>query len=445
MSSPPKDARLSQRPLATGLGIAVARLRFFLLLGAVLLVVAAWPTLRNRWDQLTGPGGAGDAVAPDTEYWCPMCPGVVSDWPGPCPVCHMALVRRQKGDMTPLPDGVVARVQLSPYRVQLAGIRTAPVEFRPLAREIVLAGLLDAASGRADDLARLTLAGDVYESDAGLLQVGQRVEVISDAFPGQTFPARVAWLAPQLSSTSRSLSVRLDVDNPAHALRPGMFASAKLTVPLAGLALYRRLALEAWRDRTAVSLCASAVASPPGPAAGSGLGALAESAVDQAALHQGLVLAVPHSAVIDTGRQTVVFLQQMPGMFDAVEVRLGRRCGDFVAVLGGLRPGQVVVTAGAFLLDAETRLNPAAGASYFGAGSRGANPSPPPPAPVSRPASSTEDQQLIERQKVCPVTGQPLGSMGAPVRVVVAGRVVFVCCEGCTDALKKNPAKYLGK
>ena len=44
----------------------------------------------------------------------------------------MTLVRRQKGEMTPLPDGVVARVQLSPYRIQLAGIRTSTVEYRRL-------------------------------------------------------------------------------------------------------------------------------------------------------------------------------------------------------------------------------------------------------------------------------------------------------------------------
>ena len=85
----------------------------------------------------------GGAVSSDTEYWCPMCPGVVSDWPTKCPVCSMTLVRRQKGEMTPLPDGVVARVQLSPYRIQLAGVRTSAVEFRRLECEVVVPGLLE--------------------------------------------------------------------------------------------------------------------------------------------------------------------------------------------------------------------------------------------------------------------------------------------------------------
>jgi membrane fusion protein, copper/silver efflux system len=162
-------------------------------------------------------------------------------------------------------------------------------------------------------------------------------------------------------------------------------------------------------------------------------------------LQRGLMLAIPESAVIDTGTRRIVFLEQEPGLFDAVEVWLGRRCGDFFPVLAGLKPGQTVVTAGAFLLDAETRLNPAAAASYFGAGSRGGSTSTTPTAPAPSSGLSAEDQRLVNLQKVCPVTDQPLGSMGTPLRVQVEGRAVFVCCEGCAPALKKNPQKYLVK
>ncbi len=51
----------------------------------------------------------------------------------------------------------------------------------------------------------------------------------------------------------------------------------------------------------------------------------------------------------------------------------------------------------------------------------------------------------IARQKICPVTGQPLGSMGKPVAVEAGGRQVYVCCAGCTSAIKSEPAKYPGK
>jgi hypothetical protein len=131
----------------------------------------------------------------------------------------------------------------------------------------------------------------------------------------------------------------------------------------------------------------------------------------------------------------------MPGLFDGVEVTLGRRCGDYYPVLRGLEPGQAVVTAGAFLLDAETRLNPALAAAYFGAKStRTIDAS----GPEEKP-SSAEDEKLIARQKVCPVMDEPLGSMGPPVRVVVEGRTVFLCCKGCEAALRREPKKFLAK
>jgi YHS domain-containing protein len=357
----------------------------------------------------------------------------------------MALIVRQKGEMTPLPDGVVARMQFSPYRVQLAGIHTSPVEFRPLIREIVLAGLLESASTNAADLARPTLAAEVFENDVGLFRVGQPVEATSEAFPDQVFPACVTALAPQVSATARSVGVQVEIDNARLELRPGMFVTARVRVPLAQLPSSERLVLEAWRNRTAVHLCAASLASPLGAAPGSGLAVLLESAVQRAALHQGLLLAIPESAVIDTGTRKIVFLEQAPGLFDAVEVWVGRRCGECYPVLGGLKPGQSVVTAGSFLLDAETRLNPAAAASYFGAASRGSGLSATPLAPAAPSGLSPEDQQLVKRQKVCPVTDQPLGSMGTPFRVIVAGRTIFVCCQSCAPALRKNPAKYLTK
>ena len=56
---------------------------------------------------------------------------------------------------------------------------------------------------------------------------------------------------------------------------------------------------------------------------------------------------------------------------------------------------------------------------------------------------SVADQLETLQQRTCPVTKQPLGSMGQPIRVSVQGRSLFVCCEGCVDSLKTNPAKYL--
>lgn len=60
-------------------------------------------------------------------------------------------------------------------------------------------------------------------------------------------------------------------------------------------------------------------------------------------------------------------------------------------------------------------------------------------------AAKQSDKELIEKQKTCPVTDQPLGSMGKPVKVTVKGRTVFLCCAGCKKKLLADPDKYLKK
>ncbi|MBX3472139.1 MAG: efflux RND transporter periplasmic adaptor subunit [Planctomycetes bacterium] len=97
--------------------------------------------------------------------------------------------------------------------------------------------------------------------------------------------------------------------------------------------------------------------------------ALAAPARDPALAHAPL--AVPADAVIDTGGRRVAYVEVAPGIYDAVEVVVGPRVGPWLPVVRGLREGQRVVARGAFLVDAEARLNPAAASIYFGASSGG--------------------------------------------------------------------------
>jgi YHS domain-containing protein len=55
------------------------------------------------------------------------------------------------------------------------------------------------------------------------------------------------------------------------------------------------------------------------------------------------------------------------------------------------------------------------------------------------------DRTAALAQKICPVSDEPLGSMGTPLKIDVAGRTVFICCEGCRDSLLKEPEKFLAK
>jgi hypothetical protein len=286
-------------------GIEV-RLRFAFALLLLTGLMAGWPWLRFGWEKFNrvfSHPGRHDAVSSDTEYFCPMDPGVISAWPAICPVCNMDLITRRKSDAVILPEGVVARMQLSPYRVQLAGIRTSPVESR------------------------------------------------SSSGPGQ------------------------------------------------------------------------GEANPAG-------------------------LLIPASAVVHQGDEHIVYVETMPGMFDGIVVQVGPQDGDLVPILAGLRSGQRVVSAGAFLIDAESRLHPNLAVQYFGA-----NPTSRKPAPPKRklaPKSALEllsetDRVLVEKQQICPVTKAPLGSMGTPVFTMLQGRKVFLCCRGCEPGLLANPAKFLAE
>ncbi len=343
----------------------------------------------------------------------------------------MSLVRRKKGEVVPLPDGVLARMQFSPYRVQLAGIRTAAVEFRPLRREVVLVGAV-ASSSPASTVAVLA---DVFAADLPFLSEGQNVEAQVDSLPGHVpFRGRITRI-----EVGR---VRMDIDDPDHELRSGTLVTARIETPILRLSWWRRAVREEWRNESAVDLAIHALLAPAVPAAPTGLPSLVNAVQMQALLAEGLGLAVPCSAVIDHGALKVVFVETAPGMFDAVQIAVGPRCRDYYPVLRGVSAGQRVAATGAFLLDAEMWLNHGLAATYFGA-TRGAS-TPAPAAPSVAPGSlSAEDRILAAKQKVCPVTGEPLDSMGGPVRLVVAGRTVFVCCKGCEAPLRKDPAKYL--
>jgi len=159
--------------------------------------------------------------------------------------------------------------------------------------------------------------------------------------------------------------------------------------------------------------------------------------------------------VIDTGDMKVVYRQSSPGVFDGVRVTLGPKMVDpdgvvFLPVLSGLAVGDQVVTSGSFLIDAETRLNPAAGSIYFGGGSKGAaatsgvratTPEDPEAKITAALAKlSPADRELAEKQRTCPILKDSrLGSMGTPIKLTLAGETVFLCCSGCKGQATADP------
>jgi membrane fusion protein, copper/silver efflux system len=474
------------------LKLAQVRLRIPLVLIVAALVVGRWELIRNYWDRMAGgtlSESTANAISAETEFFCPMDPGVISNWPGTCGICNMALVRRKRGEAIALPDGVVARMQLSPYRIQLAGIQTAPVGFQPLVRECETSGIVE----RTGDAASVLL--EIPARQAPWIAHGQAADVQCVDLPGhEAMAGRVQIAELRSVDGGEYFRITVAVTDASRELRAGMIAVVRVKTPMAALEPFRSLPsdprrLTADEPRTVYAcpdhrenlvvddgrcpidkkpreartlsdlqrlrwwcpMHPEVTADRPGAVCKACGGMVLKPRVISYR-PAGQVLTVPVSAVVDAGARKVVFVETMPGMFDGVEVVLGPRCGDDYPVVRGLEPGQRVAFAGAFLLDAETRLNPALASAYFGAG-RGKSPQsfagttkPSEPAPSTAFAElAPDDRVLAERQKLCPVTNKALGSMGTPERVVVLGKVVFLCCAGCEGAITKEPAKYVAK
>ena len=204
----------------------------------------------------------------------------------------------------------------------------------------------------------------------------------------------MAVIYPELQATTRTTRVRVEVDNAGGLLQAGMYANLRLQTPVQQLEPFRtRLAALKQSDtqtdqqiieRQGICPVTGARLGSMGPPVPTMVGdrrvfvccSSCLTPLEQKPTHyiarittlsEDGVLAVPEQAVIDTGKQKIVYVEREPGVYEGVEVKLGRKTGNFYPVIDGLAGGDRVAAAGAFLVDAETRLNPAASSAYFGA------------------------------------------------------------------------------
>lgn len=384
------------------------RLRFVILVALTAVLMSQWERLqRTVGGVLLGVSGRqlSGEIAADHEYFCPMDPGVLSAWPAICSICNMDLVPRKKGDAELLPEGVVARMQLSPQRIQLAGLRTTAVSESRSSLLLTLHGVLqrDAELDRG------------YRLEIPISR--QDVVAFADAVEAEV-------VGPELEEVVLGTAVRV--------------GDAAGGVPMVGIELSE---MPRWFSGEAVAVTVRAEVSA----------AKLLSAEQRLRLGERALLQVPASAVVDHGGQKLVYVQTMAGMFDGRVVQLGPRTGSVYAVVEGLEAGEQVVSTGAFLADAEARLNPALAVGYFGA-DQPALSSAAAVAPLKVAVSKAGVQELSEGDRAlaaaqgkCPVTDLSLDSMGGPVAVQVGDRRVFICCAACERKLLKEPEKYLAR
>jgi RND family efflux transporter MFP subunit len=160
---------------------------------------------------------------------------------------------------------------------------------------------------RIADLSKVWVMVTLYEYQLPFVRLGQPAVMSLPYIPGQTFAGQVTYIYPYLNQKLRQVKVRLEFENPDLLLKPGMFATVELRNTLAG-------------ER----------------------------------------ILVPRESVIDTGERQVAFVSLGEGKFEPRDVKLGVRAeGGQVEILAGLKPGEMVVTSGEFLLDSEARLREA--------------------------------------------------------------------------------------
>lgn len=160
---------------------------------------------------------------------------------------------------------------------------------------------------RIADLSTAWVLVTLYEYQLPYVEAGMKAVMSLPYIPGQSIDGEVIYIYPYLDKKTREVQVRLEFDNPNNLLKPGMFANVQLSNTLAA-------------EKTLA----------------------------------------PRSAVIDTGERQVAFVSRGEGKFEPRDVRMGIETGDgMVEVISGLKPGELVVTSGQFLIDSEAKIREA--------------------------------------------------------------------------------------
>lgn len=209
------------------------------------------------------------------------------------------------------------------------------------------------------DLRKLWVMLDAYESDLPWLHYGQTVGFETEAYPGETFEGRIAFIDPVLDEMTRTVKVRVNVDNTAGKLKPQMFVRARVTAKVSaeGKVMDPGLA-----GKWISPMHPEIIKDGPGTCDVCGMPLVRAETLGYVSpdeTTQGAPLVIPASAPLLTGKRAVVYVE-LPNTdkptFEGREVVLGPRGGDFYIVREGLQEGERVVTNGNFKIDSALQI-----------------------------------------------------------------------------------------
>lgn len=211
---------------------------------------------------------------------------------------------RERLDVLGVPASAIEQLE-SRRKTDASATLTAPIDgvVTELAVREGAAFMPGAVLFRINGLKTIWVNAQVPEAQVSMIPLGSSVTAQATAWPGATFEGRVAALLPDVDPQTRTLPVRIVVENPGYQLVPGMFVSLEFE--------------------------------------------------GRAAREQ---LVVPSEAIIMTGERNVVIVARPGGGFDVAQVTIGAQTGERTAVLAGLEEGQTIVLSGQFLIDSEASL-----------------------------------------------------------------------------------------
>jgi Cu(I)/Ag(I) efflux system membrane fusion protein len=207
------------------------------------------------------------------------------------------------------------------------------------------------------DLSRLWVKLDAYESDLPWIRYGQEVEFSTEAYPGQTFKGKISFRDPILNAKTRTVKVRLNVDNPDGMLKPGMFVRSVLRAKVAqgGAVMDPELA-----GKWICPMHPSVVKNQPGTCDICGMDLVTTESLYATAIEPNEPpLVIPASAPLITGKRAVVYVR-IPDAnkptFEGRQIVLGPRAANYYLVKEGLAEGEIVVTNGNFKIDSALQI-----------------------------------------------------------------------------------------
>ena len=207
------------------------------------------------------------------------------------------------------------------------------------------------------DLSHLWVKLDAYESDLSWIRFGQDVEFAAEAYPGEVFKGKISFIDPVLNEKTRTVKLRMNVDNADGRLKPGMFVRATVR---SGVAMGGRIMDPDMAGKWICPMHPAVVKTEAASCDICGMDLVTTESLGYVVdTPNEAPLVIPASAPLITGVRAVVYVRlpdKEKPTFEGRQVTLGPRAGEHYLVKEGLAEGELVVTKGNFKIDSALQI-----------------------------------------------------------------------------------------